>query len=81
MELSIPHGLLTRGTRIVVPTPLHGDILKRRHEAHQGITISEEREKEQRQQFGGQESMIRWNKLLKIADIARRRNLHRTRNL
>ncbi|XP_025116120.1 uncharacterized protein K02A2.6-like [Pomacea canaliculata] len=45
MELSVHHGLLTRGTRIVVPAPLHDDILKRIHEGHQGITKCRDRAK------------------------------------
>ncbi|PVD27865.1 hypothetical protein C0Q70_10440 [Pomacea canaliculata] len=45
MELSVHNGLLTRGTRIVVPAPLHDDILKRIHEGHLGITKCRDRAK------------------------------------
>ena len=41
--LSVSNGLLTYTDRIVVPTALRGDILKKIHEGHQGVTKCLER--------------------------------------
>ena len=37
-EFLVENDLLLRGSRIVIPSPLRGDILSRIHEGHQGIT-------------------------------------------
>ena len=37
-ELSVDNGLLMRGSRIVIPTALHLEMLDRIHTGHQGIT-------------------------------------------
>ena len=42
-ELSVVHGLLMRGTRIVIPTAMHKGILEKLHEGHQKIAKARER--------------------------------------
>ena len=42
-ELSVQNGLLPRGCRIVIPTAMRQDILKRLHTGHQGIVKCRER--------------------------------------
>ena len=42
-ELSVEQGLLMRGSRIVIPTPLRKERLTRIHSAHQGIVKCRER--------------------------------------
>lgn len=42
-ELSVENGLLLRGCRIVIPSSLREDILKRLHTGHQGIVKCRER--------------------------------------
>ena len=44
-ELSVQQGLLLKGTRLVIPTTLHLDILDKLHEGHLGITKCRERAK------------------------------------
>ena len=41
-ELSIVHGLLMQGTRIVIPAAMRVKILEKLHEGHQGITKTRE---------------------------------------
>ena len=41
-ELSVVHGLLMRGTRIVIPAVMRREILNKRHEGHQGIAKTRE---------------------------------------
>ncbi|MCY3930012.1 MAG: RNase H-like domain-containing protein, partial [Acidobacteria bacterium] len=45
-ELTVVHGLLMRGTRIVIPVSMHMEILEKLHEGHQGITKTRERAKQ-----------------------------------
>ena len=42
-ELSVVHGLLMRGTRIVIPKAMRKGILEKLHEGHQGIAKTRER--------------------------------------
>ena len=44
-ELTVEKGLLTRGSRVVIPASLRVDMLDRIHAAHQGITKCRERAK------------------------------------
>ena len=44
-ELSIVHGLLLKGERIVIPTSIRLEMLDRIHEGHQGVTKCRERAK------------------------------------
>ena len=37
-ELAVAEGVLMRGSRVVIPTSLHQDMLQRIHTGHQGIT-------------------------------------------
>ena len=41
-ELTVQHGLLLRGSRIVIPPPLRKKLLDKIHSGHQGITKSRE---------------------------------------
>ena len=42
-QISIAHGLLLRGSRIIIPSPLRKEMLKKIHSSHQGITKCRER--------------------------------------
>lgn len=42
-QFSVENGLLMRGSRIVIPTPLQQEILDKLHEGHQGITRCRDR--------------------------------------
>ena len=42
-ELTVQNGLLLRGGRIVIPSPLRRKLLDKIHSGHQGITKSRER--------------------------------------
>ena len=44
-ELTVEKGLLMRGSRVVIPASLHGSILCKLHDGHQGITKCRERAK------------------------------------
>ena len=41
-ELSVVHGLLMRGVRMVIPATMHMEILEKLHKGHQGITKTRE---------------------------------------
>jgi len=45
VELTVEKGLLMRGSRVVIPASLHGSILCKLHDGHQGITKCRERAK------------------------------------
>ena len=44
-ELTVEKGLLMRGSQVVIPASLHGSILCKLHDGHQGITKCRERAK------------------------------------
>ena len=44
-DLTVQHGLLMKGNRLVVPLPMRIDVLEKLHDAHQGITKCRERAK------------------------------------
>ena len=44
-DLTVQHGLLMKGNRLVVPLPMRIDVLEKLHDAHQGITKCHERAK------------------------------------
>ncbi|XP_033725165.1 uncharacterized protein K02A2.6-like [Pecten maximus] len=44
-ELSVCHGLLMRGSRLVIPSSMRAEILQKLHEGHQGIVKCRERAK------------------------------------
>ena len=42
-QISVDQGLLMRGSRLIIPSSLHQEMLGRIHEGHQGITKCRER--------------------------------------